>query len=214
MATVSQIEANRLNAQHSTGPRSVEGKTVSRFNSLKSGIFSKSRLLPGEDPAELEALIQSYRATYEPVGQHEVELVDTMIQASWTQRRLDRLENELLNQLMADDTLPKDCLLGAAFSKDCDNGKKLQAVFRQKQAAERSWFKALNALLRIQELRVREMEQQARQAIREHKAELALAQPPTENRVRSENPVQPLEASQNHVAASAPPAPFKELSSC
>jgi hypothetical protein len=35
MATIQQIEANRLNAQKSTGPRSVEGKAVSCFNAIK-----------------------------------------------------------------------------------------------------------------------------------------------------------------------------------
>jgi hypothetical protein len=213
MATNAQFEANRLNALNSTGPRSVEGKSVSRFNSLKSGLFSKSRLLPGEDPAELEALVQSFRRTWQPVGQHEVELVDAMIQASWTQRRLDRLENELLNQLMADETLPQDCLLGAAFSKDCDNGKKLQAVFRQKQAAERSWHKAFNAFLRIQELRLREMQEAARQMLAAKGHEVPQAQPPAPNRVRSENSLQPLDTPRKIMTSSGPPAPLQQLSS-
>ena len=60
MATPAQIEANRRNAQRSTGPRSVEGKAVSRFNALKSGIDAKSLVIPGEDPAELEALVANY----------------------------------------------------------------------------------------------------------------------------------------------------------
>ena len=38
MATIQQIEANRLNAQKSTGPRSVERKAASRFNATKTGI--------------------------------------------------------------------------------------------------------------------------------------------------------------------------------
>ena len=32
MATQRQIAANRRNAEHSTGPRSAQGKSVSRFN--------------------------------------------------------------------------------------------------------------------------------------------------------------------------------------
>jgi len=38
-----------LNA--STGPRSAEGKTRSSMNALKSGIYSNSLTIPGEDPA-------------------------------------------------------------------------------------------------------------------------------------------------------------------
>ena len=34
MASVAQLNANRLNAQLSTGPRSAAGKAASRFNAL------------------------------------------------------------------------------------------------------------------------------------------------------------------------------------
>jgi hypothetical protein len=42
MATEQQVEANRRNAQKSTGARSEEGKAKSRFNALKFGIHAKS----------------------------------------------------------------------------------------------------------------------------------------------------------------------------
>ena len=48
-----EIEANRRNSQLSTGPRSPEGKAVSRFNALKSGINAKAEVIRGEDAAEL-----------------------------------------------------------------------------------------------------------------------------------------------------------------
>jgi len=56
MATPTQIEANRLNAQKSTGPRSAEGKAAVRFNALKYGVDAESLILPGEDQAQLEEL--------------------------------------------------------------------------------------------------------------------------------------------------------------
>ena len=40
----------------STGPRSAEGKARSSMNALKSGIYSKSLTIPGEDPARLDTL--------------------------------------------------------------------------------------------------------------------------------------------------------------
>ena len=51
MATPRQIEANRQNAQKSTGPRTQCGKDRSRFNAVKYGNEAKSDVLPGEDPA-------------------------------------------------------------------------------------------------------------------------------------------------------------------
>src|ERR1039457_4615903 len=66
MATLQQIEANRLNAQKPTGPRSAEGKAVVRFNALKSGIDAQSQVIPGEDPAALAALAAGYHDRYQP----------------------------------------------------------------------------------------------------------------------------------------------------
>jgi hypothetical protein len=54
MATPAQIDANRANAQKSTGPRSVESKSVSRCNA------------PGEDPADYDALAAHYQRDCRP----------------------------------------------------------------------------------------------------------------------------------------------------
>ena len=52
-----QIEANRRNALHSTGPTTPKGKQVSRLNALKYGLRAKELIIPGqEDPAEFEAI--------------------------------------------------------------------------------------------------------------------------------------------------------------
>src|SRR5882757_1256172 len=68
MATPAQINANRANAQKSTGPRSQEGKSVSRFNALQHGLDAKSVIIPGEDPAEYEQLAQDYQAEFRPLA--------------------------------------------------------------------------------------------------------------------------------------------------
>jgi len=51
MASQKQTEANRLNAQKSTGPRGApsgpEGKAASSMNALKSGIDAKSQIILG-----------------------------------------------------------------------------------------------------------------------------------------------------------------------
>jgi hypothetical protein len=81
LATPAQINANRANAQKSTGPRSVEGKSVSRFNALKHGIDAASIVIPGEDPAEYEALAAHYLDEYRPKSASEHFHVDTMLRA-------------------------------------------------------------------------------------------------------------------------------------
>jgi hypothetical protein len=66
MATLQQIEVNRLNTQESTGPLSAEGKAAVRFNALKTGIDAQSQVIPGEDPAALAALAAEYRDRFQP----------------------------------------------------------------------------------------------------------------------------------------------------
>ena len=78
MATQRQIEANRRNAQKSTGPSSVEGRAVSRSNAVKTGIYAKSMIIPGEDPAQLEALTAEYHRQSQPAPLARF-LVDSLI---------------------------------------------------------------------------------------------------------------------------------------
>src|SRR5882672_1527796 len=97
MPTEAQINANRLNAQKSTGPKTPEGKAASSLNALKSGIDAWSHIIPGEDPAELEALAAAFHDQYQPATPTELSLVDTLVSTEWIQRRLRRIEAQLWN---------------------------------------------------------------------------------------------------------------------
>lgn len=96
MSTPSQIEANRLNALKSTGPRSAEGKETSRFNALKNGIEAESLVLPGEDPARLAALSRNYLVQFLPVGPVEERLVRSLTLSDWYQERFARIEAKIV----------------------------------------------------------------------------------------------------------------------
>ena len=102
MATPAQITANRANAQKSTGPRSVEGKSASRFNALKHGIDAASIVIPGEDPADYDALVAHYHREYRPQSASESFHVDTMLRADWQKRRLQRVEADLYRTVLAE----------------------------------------------------------------------------------------------------------------
>jgi hypothetical protein len=92
MSTAAQIEANRLNAQASTGPTSAEGKAKSSFNALSHGFYSKHLLLPDEDPAELELLRSSLIESYNPEDGAELLLVERIVSSQWKLQRLNKLE--------------------------------------------------------------------------------------------------------------------------
>src|SRR5258707_7381656 len=91
MSTDRQIEANRLNAQHSTGPRTPQGRAAVRLNGLKHGLRAETIVVPGEDPAEFEALLEAYRAERQPAPTDEF-LVRQLAMADWRLLRLHRVE--------------------------------------------------------------------------------------------------------------------------
>src|SRR5436309_15500489 len=68
MATVAQMEANCLNAQKSTGPRSAEGKASTRFNAFKHGAYARARVIPGEKEDDLLQAIEDHYSELQHVG--------------------------------------------------------------------------------------------------------------------------------------------------
>jgi hypothetical protein len=145
MASPAQLAANRANAQKSTGPRSVEGKSASRFNALKHGIDAASPVIPGEDPAEYESLATEYCEEYRPKSASEFFHVETMIRADWQKRRLELVEADLYRTLLAE---PPGASLAAALLSDSPTAKLLARTQRQIAAFERTWHRANNELTR------------------------------------------------------------------
>jgi len=92
MSTDRQIEANRLNAQHSTGPSTPEGRAAVRLNGLKHGLCAETVVVPGEDPAQFQALLDAYRAEYQPTTPSAEFLVRQVAMADWRLLRLHRIE--------------------------------------------------------------------------------------------------------------------------
>ncbi|GEM_PF-1320082 len=97
MATAAQITANRSNAQHSTGPRTVEGKATSSKNHTSHGLSSKEFvILPGQQ-AEFDEFMAALRESVKPSGAIELDLFQQLAHASWTLRRCRAAEAELHN---------------------------------------------------------------------------------------------------------------------
>jgi len=149
MATTAQTEANRLNAQKSTGPRSAEGKASSRFNAYKHGAYARSRVIPGEDEADLTHISEDYVHDLRPEGVVEFRLVDTLIHSDWEQRRIPVLEAALIEGLVAKQE-DSPHALGAALVEDASGPNVLLKLFRRNQAAIRDWFRAYNDFRKYQ----------------------------------------------------------------
>jgi hypothetical protein len=199
MGTPAQNNANRANAQHSTGPRSVEGKAAASRNSLKFGIHARSMIIPGEDAAALDELTAAYARQLQPVGPVEAALLKMLVRAEWMQQRYARAEAELLS---FPNPFPSDSKhrLGDAIHHNVANYDTLTRIFRRQQAAQRDWYKAIETLCRLQTER------------RRAEVQAAAARPATPtpsanpNRVRFDNvPPQALQS-----AARATPLDFDD----
>jgi hypothetical protein len=155
MSSAAQIDANRANAQLSTGPRSVEGKAASSRNALKLGIHARSLIIAGEDPEALAQLSASYYREFNPSSEIEAELVEVIIRSTWLGRRLAIIEAQIINFRMAA-MEPSGFPLGEMFIQDCEGSRPLDKIFRRQQALRRDFFRALAELRRLQERRIEE----------------------------------------------------------
>jgi hypothetical protein len=91
-----KIEANRKNAQKSTGPKTLQGKKQSSTNAIKDGLFVKHLAnlpLENEDAKEFEKLYLDLVVVHQPVGRAEIPLVEKMAICLLRSARAWRYEN-------------------------------------------------------------------------------------------------------------------------
>src|SRR5215203_6914421 len=157
MTSNRKVEANRRNALKSTGPTTPEGKAAVRLNALKHGLLSRKILLPGEDGEALKELGERLRAELQPVGELESLLVEKIVATHWRMQRLERVEAgifafELDVEL---EGMPNTDIvtLGKSFIWDADRANAFSKLSRYQTAIERSLYKAIHELQRLQAAR-------------------------------------------------------------
>jgi hypothetical protein len=92
MSTQAQMAANRANSQLSTGPVTPEGKAKSSLNAVKSALTGRTVLLPAEDAAAYQQLVQGFYDSRQPVGDREKILVQSLADTQWRLLRIPALE--------------------------------------------------------------------------------------------------------------------------
>lgn len=148
MTTQKQLLANVQNALQSTGPKTLPGKTKASQNSLKHGLFSKNLLLHTEKRTELEKLREGLYLFLAPTGAVEELLVEKIINATWRLRRVTQIESDFFES--EDNYGPTSF---AELFKGTD-GECLRTLSRYETALERSLYKALHELQRLQAMRL------------------------------------------------------------
>jgi hypothetical protein len=179
MATESQIEANRKNAQKSTGPRTAEGKAAVSQNALKHGLFAHEAVIHGESQEQYELHREALVAEWRPVGPTESMLAERIVSLAWRVRRAERMQNEAADCMILremadgpDDDLdegyrqvngispddPQGCrgalALGRVATKKWSNNPKLiERLFTHERRIESSLLRTMRQLKKLQTIR-------------------------------------------------------------
>jgi hypothetical protein len=159
MISQRQLDANRRNAQLSTGPRTPEGRAAVRSNALRHGLTAKIAVLDNENPEHFQEMLDAFQAEHQPVGPTEDLLVHQMVMSAWRLQRLRAVETSLFNLRMR--TLKPDMerefskiteteRLAFIFRDDTRNSGAIANLSRYETRIERSFYKALHELQRLQ----------------------------------------------------------------
>src|SRR6516165_12365378 len=87
MNSLRQIEANRRNAQLSTGPVTEDGKKTSRQNAVRHGLTAETVIDVLEDAEDYAAFEMAVTADYDAQSAVERELVLRLASLLWRLRR-------------------------------------------------------------------------------------------------------------------------------
>jgi hypothetical protein len=137
MATAAQIDANRANAQHSTGPVTSDGKARVAQNAVRHGLTAKHLVVREDEREDFAALRDQLSAEIDPRGALECLAFDELLHAAWNLRRFRRIEAEVSIGTIDDFT-------------DTQTAAVLDRLTRYQARAQRAYTRALSELRSLQ----------------------------------------------------------------
>jgi hypothetical protein len=167
MASPAQHAANNANAAFSTGPRTAEGKTASSANALAHGMTSRKVVLPHEDEAAYNALLECTLDLYNPADELERTLAIRVAETLWRATRSDRYHDAFLAErtkaLAADNPETIQDLDQAAVLMFVDPAEqqRFSLMLRYLNTAKREHHKAVAELEKVQKTRYRQQMERA-----------------------------------------------------
>ena len=87
-----KMAANKANAQHSTGAKSAAGRAISSMNAIKTGLTSRTVLLPTEDALAYQQHLDREFKRLAPTTDEEKSLAQSIADANWRILRVVPLE--------------------------------------------------------------------------------------------------------------------------
>ena len=142
MASQAQIDANRRNAQLSTGARTPEGKAVVAFNALKHGLRTDIFKQPMTDPENFDQFLADLVAEHQPQTSSEAIYVERMALC--------------LNKLAFLEGMQNGCLFEKSHQFDLNEHQALNVYWSQENRLERAYDRAFDRLRALQKERLRD----------------------------------------------------------
>jgi hypothetical protein len=96
MTSFRQFEANRRNAEKSTGPKTEEGKRQSRRNAMRHGLCAETVIETVEDVDDYKGFEAAITADFDAETAVERELVLRLASLLWRIRRATSIETDLI----------------------------------------------------------------------------------------------------------------------
>lgn len=148
MSTQKQLDANRLNATQSTGPKSEDGKAMIAQNARKHGVFSKQILLEGESKNEFQSLEAKFCNHFQPQTFLENFFLERAITAAWRLSRVTQMETMLISHAV-NNSFGGDGMIEVLRGQE---GCELALLSRYEITLERILFRSLAELRAMRQL--------------------------------------------------------------
>lgn len=141
---------NQRNALKSTGPKTPDGKVIASQNAIKHGLLSQELILKDESYQEFDDFRQDLYQALSPIGALEEVLVEKIVSSGWRFRRLVRVEKSFFEE--EDEYALRPPEFCDAFKKS--GGNYMQILSRYESSLEKSFYKAIHELQRVQAMRM------------------------------------------------------------
>ena len=175
MATEAQINANRKNAQKSTGPRTEEGKEIVSQNATKHGLCSCKNVIRSESQEEYNIFHDEMIEDLSPAGAMEEMLAERIVNLSWRLKRAEVFQNAVIESI-SDNIFYEtwegyrraqqqakegdmSLLLGVSIRRDFADSRILEQLLVYERRIERSLYKATAEFRKMQKLRQKQNEE-------------------------------------------------------
>jgi hypothetical protein len=139
MPSISQINANRQNATHSTGPKTEAGKAASSRNHLTAGLYTRQDYVRPEERELYKEFCETMLFELAPETLLEQSLAAEITGATWRLRRCSAAEAELADYALTDPLLDDDEA----------TQKKLRGIERARASAHSLLHRSINQLRKL-----------------------------------------------------------------